>query len=65
MNKDTFEYFMYEKHAEQYIGTKDCMVDDESDWLCDLDIEDWFKYGELYAIQQKEELIKRLEKANG
>ena len=36
MGKYTFEDFLMEKHAEQYIGTKDCMVDSYNDWVDDL-----------------------------
>jgi len=45
----SFEDFLAEKHAEQYIGTKDTMVDDFSDWLCDLELDDLLKYGDKYA----------------
>ena len=40
-----FEYFLTEKHAEQYIGTKDCMVDDFEKWIQELEIDDFIKYG--------------------
>jgi len=42
---EDFEYFLTEKHAEQYIGTKDCMVDDFEKWIQELEIDDFIKYG--------------------
>jgi len=47
--KIDFEYFMQEKHCEQYIGTKDAMVDDFADWCDGLSIDDWFDYGNKFA----------------
>lgn len=44
----TFESFMMEKHAEQFIGTKDCMVDDFNDWVGNLSADEWFEYGDQY-----------------
>ena len=44
MKKD-FESFLMDKHAEEYIGTDDCMVDDFPEWL-DLG-EKYKKAGEL------------------
>jgi len=50
--KRTFEDFLMEQHALQYIGTKDSMVDDFRDWLQDLEIDDWRRYGERYGIER-------------
>ncbi len=47
--KIDFEGFLMEKHAEDYIGTKDCMIDDFARWVQDLEVEDFIKYGDLYA----------------
>ena len=52
MNK-TFEDFLMEQHAREYIGTKDAMVDDFSDWLCDLGIDEWLMYGDKFARECK------------
>jgi hypothetical protein len=56
MSKYTFEDFLMEKHAEQYIGTKDCMVDDFEKWLSDLSIDDWLKYGDMLCEARNKEL---------
>ena len=48
IEKISFEYFLTEKHAEQYIGIKDCMIDDFETWLSDLEIDDWIKLGEKF-----------------
>ena len=50
--KRTFEDYLMEQHALQYIGIKDSMVDDFSDWLQDLEIDDWLRYGERYGIKR-------------
>ena len=44
-----FEAYLAEIHAEQYIGAKDMMIDDLTDWLQDLDIEEWIEYGDKFA----------------
>jgi len=52
-----FEDFLMEKHAEQFIGTKDVMVDDFEKWLSEQDIDSFFNYGEIFANLQREELL--------
>ncbi len=49
MKYKKFEDFMMTKHAEQHIGTKETMIDDFPDWCFDLDLEDWFRYADLFA----------------
>ena len=49
-----FEAYLAEIHAEQYIGAKDLMIDDLTDWLEDLDIEEWIEYGDKFG----QELLK-------
>jgi len=49
-----FEAYLAEIHAEQYIGAKDMMIDDLTDWLQDLDIEEWIEYGDKFV----QELLK-------
>lgn len=44
-----FEYYLSEKHAEQYIGTKDCMIDDFNIWVQELGADGMIEYGEKYA----------------
>jgi hypothetical protein len=53
-----FEDFLMEKHAEQFIGTKDAMIDDFEKWLCDLDLDALLNYGEMFGNLQREELLK-------
>ena len=45
----SFEYFLSEKHAEQYIGTKDCMIDDFNKWVQELGIDEIIELGEKFA----------------
>lgn len=58
----TFEDFLMEKHADQYIGTKDCMVDNFSEWLIDLDIDDWLNYGDKFFESSVKEIVDVYEK---
>ena len=50
--KQDFEEFLMEKHAEDYVGTKDCMIDDCESWLQDLEVDDFLKYGDEFAKEQ-------------
>ena len=62
MNKYTFEDFLMEKHAEQYVGTKDCMVDDFNEWVLELglDIDEVIKYADEFQKQINAELLEVL-----
>ena len=59
MPKD-FESFLMDKYSDEVRYTendmpnKDLWVDKFNDWLCELDVEDWLKYGDKYAIERKE-----------
>lgn len=57
MSKHTFEDFLMEKHAEQFIGTKDEMIGDFPNWLDDLEIDDWFQYADKFQKQINVELL--------
>ena len=60
-NKEkSFEDYLQDIHAKQYIGIDDDMPDDFNDWLCDLDIEGWINYGEIYARNKQIETIDKL-----
>ncbi len=48
----TFENFMMDKHADQYIGTKDGMVDDCGDWLEGLSVDEWLEFGDKYIKKE-------------
>jgi hypothetical protein len=45
----TFEDFLWEKHAEQYAGSKDCMVEDAEDWIDMLEAHEISDYAEEYG----------------
>jgi hypothetical protein len=49
--ENTFEDFLMEKHSEQYVGLGDDMPDDFSDWLSNLDIDEFLDYGTLYGLE--------------
>lgn len=49
MNKFmTFEDWLKEEHAQDYIGTHDDMPDAFNDWL-ELEADVWIQYGDRYA----------------
>jgi len=55
--KQTFEDFLMEKHAEEYVGTRDCMVDDFGEWLSCLRPGKLLDYGDKFAKEQSKGLI--------
>ena len=57
MSKVTFEDFLMEKHAEDYIGTKDCMVDASADWIANLSPDEFIEYGDMFAKEQSKGLL--------
>ena len=57
MNK--FEEFLQERHGAQYIGTKDCMVDDFDDWLTYLSPSEWINYGQWFSDRIVREMLKK------
>ena len=58
-NNNQFEEWLRTKHAEEYIGTDDMMIDDFERWISELDIDSWLNYGEWYGnIKFKEGLKK-------
>ena len=60
----TFESFLREKHAKNYHGTDDDMVDAFDKWICEIDLSDgWIKLAEEWHAQEiksLEEYIKEL-----
>ncbi len=44
----TFEKYLQDKHADQYIGLDDEMPDDFNDWLQDLSVDEYLEYGDKY-----------------
>ena len=57
----TFEQFLMDKHAEDYIGTKDCMVDDFAGWLEQLSVDEFIELGDQFAKEQSKGLVRTLE----
>ena len=55
--KQTFEQFLMDKHAEDYISTKDCMVDDFGEWLSSLSPDELIEYGNKFAKEQSKGLL--------
>ncbi len=55
--KQTFEDFLMEKHAEDYVGTKDCMVDDFNEWVVELGADDFIYFGDMFAKEQSKDLL--------
>ena len=53
MSKETFEQFLMEKHAEDYYGLKDCMIDDFSDWVATVSSDELIEYGDEFAKKYK------------
>ena len=52
MKTKTFEDFLKEKHAEQYTGLEDLMVDDYYSWLYnELSTDDIIRYVDEYINQ--------------
>lgn len=49
--KQTFQDFLAEKHMEQYEGTKDGLYDAFNDWLMEIEVDDWIKYGDEYKAK--------------
>lgn len=46
---ENFESFLRDKHAEQYIGTRDCMIDDFNHWAEYLGTDELIEYGNKFA----------------
>jgi len=44
-----FETFLMEKHADQFVGTKDMLVDDWPDWVTGLDVDTIIDYANEYT----------------
>jgi hypothetical protein len=52
MDKHTFEQFLIDRHASQYLGLDDEMPDDYQSWLGTLDAEDFMLFGEKYGAER-------------
>jgi len=51
--KNDFESFLMDKHGDQYVGTGDMIVDDFENWIQNLSIDDWLKYGDEFKRKDK------------
>lgn len=56
----TFEEYLQQKHAEQYQGLDDEMPDNFNEWLQELDPDDWFRYGEFFAIDKTQASVNKM-----
>jgi hypothetical protein len=54
----TFENFLIDKHADQYMGLDDEMPDDYDNWIQDIDMDDMLKYAEEYGNEMCQEIMK-------
>lgn len=62
MEKIRFEDYLMEQHALQFIGTKDMMIDDFSNWLENLSIDEWFDFGDKFEADKIKEINQLKEK---
>lgn len=49
MNSNSFEEYLMNKHADQYVGTDDMMPDDFEDWIQGLGSDDLIDYAEQWG----------------
>ena len=54
----SFEDFLEEKHAEQYQGLDDDMLDAYNDWLENIDIQEVIEFTDDYIKTQEEQIRK-------
>lgn len=57
MTYKSFEDYLYEKHADQYVGLDDDMPDDYQDWFAALDINEVVEYADEYVNKLKKEKV--------
>lgn len=43
-----FTDYLMEQHSKQYVGTKDCMIDDCDEWMQYLGIDEVIEYAEKW-----------------
>lgn len=55
----TFEEYLIDKHASQYIGIDDDMGEDCGDWLAGLDTQELIDYAEKWHKQEKIKAIEQ------
>lgn len=57
-----FEDFLAMKHAKQFIGTKEGMMENFPDWFEDLDMDTIIMYGDIYAAEVAKKTIDKCHK---
>ena len=64
-----FEAYLIMKHANQYTGTDDCMPDDCSEWIGDLDVDTLIsyanQYSENYAQMYNQDFLRQFAEESG
>ena len=64
--KNNFETFLMDKHAKDYTGIKDQMIDSFEKWISELQVDDFIeladKYASIIRTQTIEEVLKEVEK---
>jgi len=68
MTNNTFENYLRGRHADQYTGLDDDMLDDCGEWMAELDVQELIDYaetwGKLYAagpfLNDKQRIEKEL-----
>ena len=49
MKYRSFEDYLLHQHAKQYLGFDDEMCEDYEDWLANLEVDEFIRYGDEYA----------------
>ncbi len=60
--KMEFNRFLQDFHMEKYNPTDDEAIDLFSDWISELDAEQWIILGNLFALESKKESINNCQK---
>ena len=61
--RKTFEEYLMDEHQKEYIGSKDTALEAFTQWLEDLEIEEWLIYGHEYGIERVIRAIDNVEKS--
>lgn len=62
MKAPDFEMFLVDRHADQYLGLDDEMVDDCEDWIANLDVCEWIKFANAYACEYGKLVVEECQK---
>ena len=61
--KQTFEAFLMEKHAEEYVGTKEMLIGNFAEWVTELSPDELIEYGDQFAKGQSKGLLEACKEA--